>query len=83
MSISLATGFHRFVCGVRLFRGLQGKQSESLIGCCRSDQVIPARHRAVRDSVPPARGHSSMWLAVQRSCLSYRRMAARIAASIA
>jgi len=26
MSISVATGSHRFVCGVRLFRGLQGKQ---------------------------------------------------------
>jgi hypothetical protein len=26
MSISVATGFHRFVCGVRPFRGLQGKQ---------------------------------------------------------
>ena len=26
MSITVATGCNRFVCGVRLFRGLQGKQ---------------------------------------------------------
>lgn len=26
MSISVATGFHPFECGVRLFRGLQGNQ---------------------------------------------------------
>jgi hypothetical protein len=40
MSISVATGFHRFVCGVRLFRGLQGKQrggtSHQVAGATRS-----------------------------------------------
>ena len=28
MSISVATRFHRFVCGVRLFCGLQSKQGK-------------------------------------------------------
>jgi hypothetical protein len=43
MSISVATGSHRFVCGVRLSCGLQGKQGgeRSLLALFPSDRSPP------------------------------------------
>lgn len=45
MSISVATRFHRFVCGVRLFCGLQSKVAWSAeIGSRHGSNRVPLGH---------------------------------------
>ena len=52
MSISVATGFHRFVRGVRPFRGLQGKPTTVI------DRVLGVQSRERDPNLPLTRAET-------------------------